>query len=73
MLKKACFLKVLKIKVHSLHISKMPKSCEILALNDKNIIMAIKHKKYEIYGVQFHPEAILSQNGKKLLKNFMKI
>ncbi|EAC1233967.1 aminodeoxychorismate/anthranilate synthase component II, partial [Campylobacter coli] len=58
---------------HSLHISKMPKSCEILALNDKNIIMAIKHKKYEIYGVQFHPEAILSQNGKKLLKNFMKI
>ncbi len=51
----------------------MPKSCEILALNDENIIMAIKHKKYEIYGVQFHPEAILSQNGKKLLKNFMKI
>ncbi|MCW1360965.1 aminodeoxychorismate/anthranilate synthase component II [Campylobacter sp. US33a] len=56
---------------HSLHISKMPKNCEILALNDENIIMAIKHKKYEIYGVQFHPEAILSQNGKKLLKNFM--
>ncbi|HEC1762956.1 TPA: aminodeoxychorismate/anthranilate synthase component II, partial [Campylobacter lari] len=33
--------------------------------------MALKHKKYDIYGIQFHPEAILSQNGKKLLKNFL--
>ncbi len=58
---------------HSLHISKMPKSCKVLAQNEKGIIMAIKHKKYDIYGLQFHPEAILSQNGKKILKNFMKL
>lgn len=35
------------------------------------IIMAIKHKNYPIYGVQFHPEAILTQGGKKLLSNFL--
>ncbi|EAI2849191.1 aminodeoxychorismate/anthranilate synthase component II, partial [Campylobacter jejuni] len=58
---------------HSLHISKMPKKCKILAKNSQDIIMAIKHKKYSIYGIQFHPEAILSQQGKKILRNFMKI
>lgn len=35
--------------------------------------MAIKHRKYPSYGVQFHPEAILSDNGFELLQNFMKI
>ena len=34
-------------------------------------LMALKHKDYPIYGVQFHPEAILTQGGKKLLKNFI--
>lgn len=36
-------------------------------------LMALKHKQYPIYGVQFHPEAILTQGGKKLLKNFLEI
>lgn len=58
---------------HSLHISSMPKKCKILAHNSENIIMAIKHKKYPIYGLQFHPEAVLTQKGKKILKNFMKL
>ncbi|EGK8084673.1 aminodeoxychorismate/anthranilate synthase component II [Campylobacter lari] len=56
---------------HSLYVSHIGKKCEILAQSEDNIIMALKHKKYDIYGVQFHPEAILSQNGKKLLKNFL--
>lgn len=76
--KKAKIFKNLKRKpkicqYHSLHISKMPKVCKIIAQNKKGIIMAIKHKKYDIYGVQFHPEAVLSQEGKKILKNFMKL
>ncbi|HDZ5156529.1 TPA: gamma-glutamyl-gamma-aminobutyrate hydrolase family protein, partial [Campylobacter jejuni] len=58
---------------HSLYISSMPKKCKILAHNSENIIMTIKHKKYPIYGLQFHPEAVLTQKGKKILKNFMKI
>lgn len=36
-------------------------------------IMAIKHKDYALYGVQFHPEAILTQSGKRLLKNFVNL
>ena len=58
---------------HSLHISKMPKKFKILAHNSQDVIMVIKHKKYNIYGFQFHPESVLSQKGKKMLKNFMKI
>ena len=34
---------------------------------------AIKHKKYHCYGVQFHPESILQEQGKKILKNFLDI
>lgn len=42
--------------------------------NDEySIIMALKHKTYPVYGVQFHPEAILTQNGKQLLQNFLNI
>ncbi len=37
------------------------------------LLMALKHKEYPVYGVQFHPEAILTQYGKKLLENFFKI
>lgn len=37
------------------------------------VLMAIKHKNYPVYGVQFHPEAILTQGGKKLLENFLKL
>lgn len=55
---------------HSLYVSDIGKKCKILAKSEDSIIMALKHKKYDIYGVQFHPEAILSQNGKKLLRNF---
>jgi anthranilate synthase component 2 len=36
-------------------------------------IMAVKHRDYEIYGLQFHPESILTVDGKKLLENFLDI
>lgn len=56
---------------HSLYVAKMPKKCKILATNSENVIMALRHKKYAIFGIQFHPEAILSQEGKKILANFL--
>lgn len=46
---------------------------EIIAYTKDNVIMALKHKKYCVYGVQFHPEAILSECGKKLCQNFLEI
>ncbi|MCR6590866.1 para-aminobenzoate synthase component II, glutamine amidotransferase [Campylobacter insulaenigrae] len=58
---------------HSLYVSYTGKKCKTLATDENGIIMAIKHKKYDIYGIQFHPEAILSQNGKEILKNFLSI
>lgn len=40
---------------------------------DGNEVMAIKHKDYDLYGIQFHPESILTTDGKKIVKNFIKI
>jgi len=36
-----------------------------------NVIMGVRHRSYSIEGVQFHPESILTEEGKKLLKNFL--
>lgn len=44
-----------------------------LLTSHSSLLMALKHKDYPVYGVQFHPEAILTQYGKKLLKNFLEI
>ena len=41
--------------------------------DDMGEIMAVKHRDYEIYGLQFHPESILTVGGKKLLENFLDI
>ena len=42
-----------------------------LSNNNKDIIMGIEHKERPIYGVQFHPESIDTENGKKLINNFI--
>lgn len=42
-----------------------------LAFTKDNVLMALKHKDYPIYGVQFHPEAILTEYGRELLENFL--
>ena len=49
-----------------------PKEFEILAKIDENI-MAIKHQKLPIYAVQFHPESVLTPQGKLMLKNWLEI
>lgn len=46
---------------------------EICAETKDKVIMSIKHKKYNIYGLQFHPESIMTKEGKKILKNFIDI
>ncbi len=63
-------------RYHSLVIEKksVPDIIEITALSkDDKEIMAVKHKTLKIYGVQFHPESILTLEGKKILLNFLKI
>ncbi len=44
----------------------------VTARSEDNVIMGIKHKKYLLEGVQFHPEAVLTENGHELLENYIK-
>lgn len=62
-------------RYHSLVISDdgFPDALEIDAQSEDGVIMGIHHKIYPIYGVQFHPEAVLTEYGHGLLKNFIKI
>ena len=62
-------------RYHSLIVDKdnFPESLEIISETEDNIIMGIKHKEYPIYGVQFHPEAEMTEEGHKILNNFIKI
>ena len=62
-------------RYHSLIIERksIPDCLEVTARTKEDEIMAIRHKEYMIWGVQFHPESILTNEGKKLLKNFMRI
>ena len=48
-----------------------PKELEITARDENNQIMALKHKDYDIHGVQFHPESILTPSGKEIIKQFL--
>ncbi len=50
----------------------MPDCLKITALADDGEAMATRHKEYPIYGVQFHPESIMTPNGKRMLENFIK-
>jgi anthranilate synthase/aminodeoxychorismate synthase-like glutamine amidotransferase len=49
----------------------LPRCLKIIAQTKDKEIMGIKHKRYNLFGVQFHPESILTREGKKLLKNFL--
>ena len=62
-------------RYHSLIIKKdtLPDEFEISAWTIEDEIMGIRHKKYLVEGVQFHPESVLTKAGKDLLKNFIKL
>lgn len=51
----------------------MPDCLEVTALTLDGEIMAVQHKEYPIYGVQFHPESIMTPDGKQMLQNFIEI
>ncbi len=60
------------MRYHSLIVHEpVPAELEVLATTAEGEIMALKHREHPTYGVQFHPESILTEHGKKLLKNFL--
>jgi anthranilate synthase/aminodeoxychorismate synthase-like glutamine amidotransferase len=61
------------IRYHSLCAAPeaVPDALEVTARTVSGVIMAIRHRDYPVYGVQFHPESILSEHGKDLLANFL--
>ncbi len=60
---------------HSWAVSKnnFPKELQILANSEEDVIMSVKHQKYNIYGIQFHPESFLTTKGEQMLKNFIEL
>ena len=62
-------------RYHSLLVDSknFPKELEILAWTKQKEIMGLRHKKFPIYGVQFHPESIMTKVGKELLQNFLNL
>ncbi len=60
-------------RYHSLMVDpkSFPEDLEITATTDDGLIMGLKHKEFEIYGLQFHPESILTSHGHKLIENFL--
>jgi anthranilate synthase/aminodeoxychorismate synthase-like glutamine amidotransferase len=61
-------------RYHSLVVAEpLPDTLIATACADSGELMALRHRDYPIYGVQFHPESILTEGGKQLLKNFVSI
>jgi anthranilate synthase/aminodeoxychorismate synthase-like glutamine amidotransferase len=65
------------MRYHSLIVDRatMPASLEIVAVSqdDPNEVHAVKHREHPVYGVQFHPESVMTPHGKALLKNFLEL
>ncbi|MCD6093530.1 MAG: aminodeoxychorismate/anthranilate synthase component II [Candidatus Omnitrophica bacterium] len=62
-------------RYHSLIVQKesLPDVLEIIAQTEKDEIMGLKHRDYLTWGLQFHPESILTKEGKRILKNFLNV
>lgn len=62
-------------RYHSLVVKSetLPQCFQVLAKTDDDEIMAMKHTSLPVYGLQFHPESILTKGGKKIIENFVKM
>ncbi len=51
--------------------NELPSKLQVIATSEDGEVMAVKHEDYEIYGLQFHPESILTPDGKQMVRNFI--
>jgi len=59
------------VRYHSLELIELPESLTITALSEKNEVMAISHNSLPQWGIQFHPESCKTENGMRIIKNFL--
>ncbi|MCM1189193.1 MAG: aminodeoxychorismate/anthranilate synthase component II [bacterium] len=71
---RGCPERVLVARYHSLaaDAATVPEILKITAVTADGEVMAVQHREYPIYGVQFHPESVMTPDGKKMLRNFIK-
>lgn len=62
-------------RYHSLIVERsgLPEELEVIAETSEGEIMGLRHREYPVYGLQFHPESILTEQGKQILNNFVSI
>ena len=62
-------------RYHSLIVDRksLPAELQVTAETDDDIIMGMQHRRFPLMGVQFHPESVLTESGKQLLKNFLSL
>ncbi|WP_394803741.1 glutamine amidotransferase-related protein [Niabella hibiscisoli] len=61
-------------RYHSWVVSRdgFPEELEITAVDENDMIMALQHKTFDVRGVQFHPESVLTPKGEQILRNWLK-
>lgn len=62
-------------RYHSLHVEEesLPSSLKVTAMTEDGVIMGLRHKKFLVEGVQFHPESYKTEHGHRMLDNFLKL
>lgn len=51
----------------------LPECLEVTAMSDDGYIMALRHRHYDIHGIQFHPESVLTPEGRQIVKNWLEL
>ena len=54
-------------------ITSLPECLEVTAMSDDGYIMALRHRHYDIHGIQFHPESVLTPEGRQIVKNWLEL
>lgn len=59
-------------RYHSWYLDAPPESLEVTAVDEEDRIMALSHRRYDVHGLQFHPESLLTPDGHRIMRNFLR-